>query len=140
MIGDDVWIGGGAIITPGVNVGSRVVIAAGSVVTKDVPDDVVVAGVPAKIIRHAYRYGGPRGGPALHEPWRSGAGLPNGIAPNKPPGGAPFFYSYCTYNTRGAVFEFIFARWVPLSLRLEPTAAWRLRSTPQEFPEKALGT
>ena len=52
VIGDDVWIGGGAIITPGVNVGSRVVIAAGSVVTKDVPDDVVVAGVPAKIIRH----------------------------------------------------------------------------------------
>lgn len=50
-IGDDCWIGGSAVICPGVTIGSRCVIAAGAVVAKDVPDDVMVAGVPAKIIR-----------------------------------------------------------------------------------------
>ena len=50
-IGDNVWIGGHAVINPGVTIGNNVVIAAGAVVTKDVPDDVVVAGVPAKVIR-----------------------------------------------------------------------------------------
>lgn len=50
-IGNDVWIGGKAVICPGVTVGDRSVIGAGSVVTKDVPSDVVVAGNPAKVIR-----------------------------------------------------------------------------------------
>ncbi|MET2984755.1 sugar O-acetyltransferase [Aureibaculum conchae] len=50
-IGNDVWIGGGAIICPGVNIGNGAVIAAGAVVTKDVPDNVVVGGNPAKIIK-----------------------------------------------------------------------------------------
>ncbi len=50
-IGDDVWVGGGAIICPGVTVGHRAVIAAGAVVVKDVPDDAVVGGNPARIIR-----------------------------------------------------------------------------------------
>lgn len=50
-IGADVWIGGGAIICPGVTIGDRVIIGAGSVVTKDVPPDVIVAGNPARIIR-----------------------------------------------------------------------------------------
>ncbi len=50
-IGDDVWVGGGAIICPGVTVGDRSVIAAGAVVTKDVPSDVVVGGNPAKILK-----------------------------------------------------------------------------------------
>ena len=50
-IGTDVWIGGGAILCPGIRVGDRAVIAAGSVVTASVPDDVVVAGNPARIIR-----------------------------------------------------------------------------------------
>ena len=50
-IGNDVWIGGGAIICPGVTIGNRVVIGAGAVVTKDVPDDVFVGGNPAKIIK-----------------------------------------------------------------------------------------
>lgn len=50
-IGDDVWIGGDAVVCPGVTIGSRVVIAAGAVVTEDVPDDVIVAGVPAKVKR-----------------------------------------------------------------------------------------
>ena len=51
IIGDDVWIGAGAVILPGVSVGSHSVVAAGAVVTKDVPQRCVVAGVPAKIIR-----------------------------------------------------------------------------------------
>lgn len=50
-IGNDVWIGGKASIMPGVTIGSNVVIAAGAVVTKDVPDNVLVGGVPAKVIR-----------------------------------------------------------------------------------------
>ncbi|TRX55704.1 sugar O-acetyltransferase [Thalassomonas sp. M1454] len=49
-IGNDVWIGGNAIILPGVTIGNRSIIGAGSVVTKDVPDDVTVGGNPAKII------------------------------------------------------------------------------------------
>jgi maltose O-acetyltransferase len=50
-IGHNVWIGGRAIINPGVTVGNNVVIASGSVVTKDIPENVVVGGNPAKIIR-----------------------------------------------------------------------------------------
>lgn len=50
-IGEDVWIGAGAVILPGVTVGARSIIGAGSVVTKDVPPDAIVAGNPAKIIR-----------------------------------------------------------------------------------------
>ncbi|WP_293825101.1 sugar O-acetyltransferase [uncultured Brevundimonas sp.] len=51
VIGDDVWIGGGAIVLAGVTIEDRSVIGAGSVVTKDVPSDVVVVGNPAKIVR-----------------------------------------------------------------------------------------
>ena len=50
-IGNDVWIGGGAIICPGVSIGNGVVIGAGAVVTKSVPDNVVIGGNPAKIIK-----------------------------------------------------------------------------------------
>ena len=50
-IGEDCWIGGGAIICPGVTIGSRCVIGAGSVVTKDIPDACVAVGNPARIIR-----------------------------------------------------------------------------------------
>lgn len=50
-IGADVWVGGGAIICPGVTIGDRAVIGAGSVVTRDVPADVVVAGNPARVIK-----------------------------------------------------------------------------------------
>lgn len=50
-VGSDVWIGGGSIICPGVKIGNRAIIGAGSVVTKDVPDDVIVAGNPARIIK-----------------------------------------------------------------------------------------
>lgn len=51
LIGDNVWIGGRAVINPGVKIGNNVVIASGSVVTKDVPDNMVVGGNPAKIIK-----------------------------------------------------------------------------------------
>lgn len=51
FIGNNVWIGGRAIINPGVTIGNHVVIASGSVVTKDVPDHVVAAGNPARIIK-----------------------------------------------------------------------------------------
>lgn len=51
-VGEDCWIGGGSIICPGVTIGNRCVVGAGSVVTKNVPDDSVVAGNPARIIRH----------------------------------------------------------------------------------------
>ena len=50
-IGDDVWIGSHASIIPGVTIGNNVIVAAGAVVTKDVPDNVIVGGVPAKVIR-----------------------------------------------------------------------------------------
>lgn len=50
-IGSDVWIGGGAIICPGVSIGDRTVIGAGSVVTKDIPEDVFAAGNPCKVIK-----------------------------------------------------------------------------------------
>jgi maltose O-acetyltransferase len=50
-IGNNVWIGSHAVILPGVTIGDNAIIGAGSVITKDVPANVVVAGVPAKIIR-----------------------------------------------------------------------------------------
>ncbi len=50
-IGSDVWVGGGAIILPGVRRGSRAVIGAGSVVTRDVPEGVFAAGNPCRVIR-----------------------------------------------------------------------------------------
>ncbi|MCI9421433.1 sugar O-acetyltransferase [Lachnospiraceae bacterium WCA-9-b2] len=50
-IGDNVWIGGNTVICPGVHIGSNTVIGAGSVVTKDIPDWVIAAGNPCKVIR-----------------------------------------------------------------------------------------
>lgn len=51
VIGDDVWIGARCQILKGVHIGARSIIAAGSIVTKDVPEDCVAAGVPAKVVK-----------------------------------------------------------------------------------------
>lgn len=51
VIEDNVWIGGGAILLPGVTVGQNAVVGAGAVVTRDVPPDTVVAGNPARVIK-----------------------------------------------------------------------------------------
>ena len=50
-IGDNVWIGGNACILPGVTIGNNVVIGAGSVVTRDLPDNVIAAGNPCRVVR-----------------------------------------------------------------------------------------
>lgn len=50
-IGDNVWIGGSSVINPGVCIGNNVVIGSGSVVTKDIPEGVIAAGVPCRVIR-----------------------------------------------------------------------------------------
>ncbi|WP_431996533.1 sugar O-acetyltransferase [Streptomyces fungicidicus] len=50
-IGDNVWLGGGAIVCPGVTIGDNSVIGAGAVVTKDIPADVVAVGNPARVVR-----------------------------------------------------------------------------------------
>jgi maltose O-acetyltransferase len=50
-VGSDVWVGGGAILLPGVHIGSRAVIGAGSVVTRDIPEGVFAAGNPCRVIR-----------------------------------------------------------------------------------------
>ena len=54
IIGNDVWIGRNAVIIAGCDVGNGAIIGANSVVTKDVPDYAIVAGVPARIIRFRY--------------------------------------------------------------------------------------
>ncbi len=50
-IGDNVWLGGNTVVCPGVHIGSNVVIGAGSVVTKDIPDWCIAAGNPCKVLR-----------------------------------------------------------------------------------------
>ena len=50
-IGDNVWVGGNVVITPGVKIGNNVVIGAGSIVTKDLPDNVIAVGNPCRVLR-----------------------------------------------------------------------------------------
>ena len=50
-IGDNVWLGGNACVMPGVTIGNNVVIGAGSVVTKDIPDNVIAVGNPCRVVR-----------------------------------------------------------------------------------------
>jgi len=50
-VGDDVWIGGRAVLNPGVTIGDRSVIGAGAVVIEDVPNDVVMQGNPAEVVK-----------------------------------------------------------------------------------------
>jgi maltose O-acetyltransferase len=64
-IGSDVWIGTRAIVLPGVRVGNHVIIGAGAVVTKDVPDWAIVGGNPARVIRFR-EVGEPRDSSAVH--------------------------------------------------------------------------
>ena len=57
IIGDHVWIGTRAIIMKGVNIGNGSIVAAGAIVTKDVPPNCIVAGVPAKVIKNNIKWG-----------------------------------------------------------------------------------
>lgn len=56
VIGDDVYIGNDVVILPGVTVGNRVIIGAGAIVSKDIPDNSVVVGVPARVVKTADEY------------------------------------------------------------------------------------
>jgi maltose O-acetyltransferase len=62
-IGDNVWLGGGAIVCPGVTIGDDTVVGAGAVVTRDLPAGVVAAGVPARVLREI----GPQDGVVVPE-------------------------------------------------------------------------
>jgi acetyltransferase-like isoleucine patch superfamily enzyme len=66
-IGDGSWLGNRAMVMPGVTIGKRVLVAAGSVVTRDVPDDVLVAGNPARVVRALTYPAGCRR--AWHDAW-----------------------------------------------------------------------
>ena len=67
VVGDGTWVGARAMVLPGVTIGKRVVVAAGAVVTRDVPDDVLVAGNPARVVRPlVYPAGCKR---AWHDEW-----------------------------------------------------------------------
>jgi acetyltransferase-like isoleucine patch superfamily enzyme len=66
-IGDGTWIGARAMVLPGVTIGKRVLVAAGAVVTRDVPDDVLVAGNPARVVRSLDYPAGCRR--AWHDEW-----------------------------------------------------------------------
>lgn len=56
VIGNDVFIGHGATVLPGVTIGSRVIVAAGAVVTRDIPDNSLAAGVPARVVKSLDEY------------------------------------------------------------------------------------
>ena len=68
VIGDNVFIGADAIVLPNVKIGSDVIVGAGAVVTKDVPDNVVVAGNPAKIIGNYDAYVNKNESEMMHRP------------------------------------------------------------------------
>lgn len=55
-VGSNVYFGNNVIVLPGVNIGNNVVVGAGAVVTKDIPDNVVIGGVPARVIKTADEY------------------------------------------------------------------------------------
>ncbi len=85
-IGDGSWIGNRAMILPGVTIGRRVLVAAGAVVTRDVPDDSLVAGNPARVVRTLVYPAGCRR--AWHDDWgcpcprlAAAAGTRDGVAP-----------------------------------------------------------
>ncbi|WP_363315970.1 DapH/DapD/GlmU-related protein [Chryseobacterium sp.] len=51
-VGDNVWLGGNVVVLPGVTIGSNSVIGAGSIVTKDIPSNVVAVGNPCKVVKN----------------------------------------------------------------------------------------
>jgi acetyltransferase-like isoleucine patch superfamily enzyme len=75
-IGDDAWVGAGAIILPDVAIGARAIVAAGAVVTRDVPAGTVVAGNPARVLRVVD-----------DGPVPPASGVPAAVAAPPPPGG-----------------------------------------------------
>ena len=79
-IGDGSWLGNRAMVLPGVTIGKRVVVAAGAVVTRDVPDDVLVAGNPARVVRPLEYPPGCRR--AWHDAW--GCPCPRLVAADAP--------------------------------------------------------
>jgi acetyltransferase-like isoleucine patch superfamily enzyme len=80
VIGDGSWLGARAMVLPGVTIGKRVVVAAGAVVTRDVPDDVLVAGNPARVVRSQTYPAGCRR--AWHDGW--GCPCPKLVAADEP--------------------------------------------------------
>jgi len=62
-IGDNVWLGGGVVVCPGVNIGENTVVGAGSVVVRDLPAGVLAGGSPARIVRHLDPTGSPQSSP-----------------------------------------------------------------------------
>ena len=52
VIGNDVWIGANSILVSGVKINNGAIVAAGSVVTKEVPENAIVAGIPAKVVKY----------------------------------------------------------------------------------------
>jgi acetyltransferase-like isoleucine patch superfamily enzyme len=52
VVGNDVWLGTGVVVTKGVTIGNGAIVAAGSVVTKDIPPNTIFGGVPAKFIKN----------------------------------------------------------------------------------------
>lgn len=65
-VGDNVYIGNNTIILPGVNIGNDVIIGAGAIVTRDIPDNSVAVGVPARVIKTADEYFEKIKGESLH--------------------------------------------------------------------------
>ncbi|MFP4422464.1 MAG: DapH/DapD/GlmU-related protein [Desulfococcaceae bacterium] len=65
VIGDNVWIGMNSVVLPGVRIGNNVAIGAGSIITRDLPDNVVAAGNPCRVLREKPSYAGRCYGPGL---------------------------------------------------------------------------
>ncbi|MEU4695139.1 sugar O-acetyltransferase [Actinoplanes sp. NPDC023714] len=81
VIGDNVWLGGGVIVCPGVTIGENTVVGAGSVVTKDLPPNVIAVGSPARVIRPVPGDAGEPHGAGESAPQPAGGGAREGGQP-----------------------------------------------------------